>query len=94
MHDIPQEGAGNQYHVILSAVLTALLDVGGKAPEGPMYAAMMEYAMTLNEFNAIISCLETGGLVTRSYDHLVSLTAKGTEVAQRLADICASAGKK
>ncbi len=84
----------SDYAILISAVLVSLLDNGGEAPEGTIYAATMIYGMTLSEFYVIVSSLEAAGLVIRSTAYIISLTAKGTEAAQRLADVFASAGKK
>ena len=51
-------------------------------PSGHLYAAMMNDT-SLEEFTNVVNILEGNGLIT-SQHYLLSLTAKGTEIANRV----------
>jgi len=72
----------DEHVVVISSIIATLADEGGNAPEGIMYAAVMN-GISLSEFNAIMVALDRAGLITRS-GNIASLTPKGLETAERI----------
>lgn len=69
--------------VVMASILTTLVDVGGSAPQGPMYAALMVQLpqITLNDFQGVMGVLANGGLVELDPSFLVRVTPAGRKIA-------------
>lgn len=69
--------------VLMASILTTIADVGGAAPQGPMYAALMAQLpeITLDDFQRILAALEGRGLVELDPSFLVKITPAGRKLA-------------
>lgn len=74
----------NQLNAFLAAILETAheMDAMGGAPEGPMYAAMMNH-VDLATFESILGLAESASLVTRKA-YQVRLTSKGREAVRAI----------
>lgn len=70
--------------ICTAALLTTLHDLGGSAPEGPTYAALMAHGATLDDYHAITAALLRAGLIAIT-GNVLSLTAEGRDKADQFA---------
>lgn len=66
----------------LAVILTTVAAMPGGAPEGVMYAALMN-KLALHEFEALLDIAASVGLVMRA-QHVVTITPRGREMAEKI----------
>jgi len=74
-----------QANVLLAALLETLAETGG-SPAGVLYTALMS-RVSLAEFETLMSIMVDGGLAGRAPSHMVTLTAKGRDMAKKVAEM-------
>lgn len=80
--------------VFLATVITSLDETTGETREGILYAGLMAHGVSYEDFYVIIRALVRMGAVERGPNHLLTLTARGREIAKKLADQIAEVKRK
>lgn len=72
----------HEANVLLAVILTTVAETPDGAPEGVMYAALMN-RVELADFQSLLSIAQQVGLITRAR-HVVTITARGLALAAKL----------
>jgi hypothetical protein len=77
----------DQVNRILAAVITTLAEVpDGEAPSGIILAGLMHDGVTSDDWRGLRDILIAGKLVEPKPGHVLAITAKGRELAQKIRD--------
>ena len=80
--------------VLLATVITSLDETTGETREGILYAGLMGHGVSYEDFMVLMRALVRMGAVERGPQHLLKLTARGREIAKKLADQIAAEKRK
>jgi len=79
--------------VLLATVITSLDEGTGETREGILYAGLMAH-VSYEEFWKLIAALVRMGAIERGPNFLLKITARGREIAKKLADQIAEEKRK
>jgi len=79
--------------VLLATVITSLDESSGETREGILYAGLMGH-VDMDGFHVLVAALLRMGAVERGPNFLLRITARGREIAKKLADQIAENKRK